>query len=158
METKSLDIINANIIEHRFIEARENIIEPEHISEITAVFTTANARLRLYDMLTWLDPSQIIYCDTDPCQFRYDPNNPKHKFPSNDAPDLPATVRFGDGLGQWKDELNGGFINEEVVGGAKSYAYIVKDGETKIETILDEEGNPIEVKRKNDIFLLNRKA
>ena len=65
IETKSFDIINDNCIEHRFVESREHQIEPEHISEITAIFTTANARLRLYDLISWLDPTQLIYCDTD---------------------------------------------------------------------------------------------
>jgi hypothetical protein len=40
VNTKTLDIINENCIEHRFIENPEHNIEPEHISEITAIFTT----------------------------------------------------------------------------------------------------------------------
>ena len=48
-------------------------VEMEFISEITAVFTTANARMRLYQMLDWLHPSQVIYCDTDSVIFIYDP-------------------------------------------------------------------------------------
>ena len=55
-----------------------------------------------------------------------------HKRPANDAPDLPATVRFGDGLGQWKDELEGDHITEVVVGGAKSYAYMTDKGKIDI--------------------------
>ncbi len=70
----------------------------EHISEITAAFTTANARIRLYEFLDWLDPSQVIYCDTDSCYFIVDETNPKHKHPHNNQP-LPPLVRFGNGLG-----------------------------------------------------------
>ena len=49
-----------------------------------------------------------------------------HKYPSNDAKDLPDNVRFGDALGEWEDEFkkDGGHIKEIVVGGAKSYSYV----------------------------------
>ena len=60
LETTRWDIINENCIQLRFKENQERAIAPEFISEITAVFTTANARVRLYDMLSWLHPSQLI--------------------------------------------------------------------------------------------------
>ncbi len=41
------------------------ITESDYISEMTAVFTAANAIMRLYKMLDWLHPSQVCYCDTD---------------------------------------------------------------------------------------------
>ena len=56
-------------------------IESDYISEITAVFTTANAQCRLYKMMDWLDDSQMIYCDTDNVIFMYDEGNPNHKNP-----------------------------------------------------------------------------
>ena len=90
-----------------FCENDEDIIEGANISGITAIFTIANARMRLYSFLDWLDPSQIIYYDTDSCILLFDENNPKHKYPSNDAKDLPPNVRFGGALGQWNDELKG---------------------------------------------------
>ena len=123
LETTRWDVINENCVELRFKENQERSIAPEFISEITAVFTTANARVRLYDMLSWLHPSQLIYCDTDSCHFLYDKTNPLHKKPDNNDPTLPKSVRFGDGLGCWKLET---MIKEMVVGGAKSYAYINK--------------------------------
>ena len=86
---------------------------------MTAIFTTANARVRLYDMLSWLHPSQIIYADTDSCYFIYDKTNALHKKPDNSDPTLPKSVKFGDGLGCWKFE---GLMVEMVVGGAESYA------------------------------------
>ena len=58
LETTRWDIINENCVELRFKQNQERSIAPEFISEITAVFTTANARVRLYDMLSWLHPSQ----------------------------------------------------------------------------------------------------
>ena len=89
------------------------------------MFTTAKARVRLYGMLGWLDPSQLIYCDTDSVIFAYDKNNPLHKCPNNTAIDLPNNVRFGNALGEWEDEFKDGeYITEVVVGGAKTYSYI----------------------------------
>ena len=75
-------------------------------------------------MLLWLDPSQLIYCDTDSVIFSYDPDNPKHKYPKNTERDIPDNVRFGDALGEWQDEFSEAeWIDEVVVGGAKSYSF-----------------------------------
>ena len=94
---------------------------PEYVSEITGVFTTANARIRLYNMLDWLHESQICYCDTDSVMFVYDKNNPDHREPKDDEK---VGIKFGKGLGEWEDEMKqGDWIEELVVGGAKSYAY-----------------------------------
>ena len=63
------------------INTNEIILLSLNLSEITAAFTTANARVRLYNMLDWLDDDQIIYCDTDSCIFLYDPDDPNQKDP-----------------------------------------------------------------------------
>ena len=125
-------IINEKCVELRFSEDMDYDIEAEYISEITAVFTTSNARLRLSSMLEWLDPSQLIYCDTDSVIFLYNKTNPLHKYPSNDQ-ELPKYVRFGDALGEFEDELKGkNYIKEIVVNCAKSYSYVADDGEVVI--------------------------
>jgi hypothetical protein len=121
---KTWYIVHDRCVELRYVEDPEMSTEPCYISEITAAFTTANARMRLYDMLDWLDPSQLIYCDTDSAFFLVDETNPKHKQPKNDWPDLPPSIRFGNGLGEWSNELGKGEHIEEIVcAGAKSYAY-----------------------------------
>ena len=51
-------------------------------------------------MMHWLHPSQIIYVDTDSVKILYDKTNPNHKYPSNNAKDLPNNVKFGNGLGE----------------------------------------------------------
>jgi hypothetical protein len=133
IKTNSWHIINDNCVELRYTEDMDYHIEAEYISEITAVFTTANARVRLMSMLHWLHPSQVLYCDTDSVIFLYDENNPEHKYPSNDAEEKPSNVRFGNALGEWEDEFkNGEYIDEIVVAGAKSYAYITNKGKTVI--------------------------
>ena len=104
------------------------------LSEITAVFTTANARIRLYQMLDWLHPSQVYYCDTDSVIFIYDKANPEHKphLLQEASKHKPTTLEFGGGLGQWEDEFGGeDYIEELVVGGAKSYSYKTEYGCTK---------------------------
>lgn len=50
-------------------------------NEIVAVFTTSNARSRLYNMLNWLVSAQVVYCDTGSVMFLCDENNPSHKAP-----------------------------------------------------------------------------
>ena len=61
--------------------------------------------------------------------------NKKHKEPVNDKPDLvvPNGIRFAKhnkgGLGDWENEMvEGDWIEELVVGGAKSYTYRTHKG------------------------------
>ena len=96
---KEWEIINPNCVELKYSDTDDSDIEATYISEITAAFTTANARMRLYDLLSWLHPSQILYCDTDSVMFIYNKTNPLHKYPSNDAIELSKSVKFGKGLG-----------------------------------------------------------
>ena len=124
------NIINEDCVELRYTEDVDMIIESDYISEITAVFTTANARIRLYKMMDWLDPSQLAYCDTDSVIFLYDETNPNHKNPYIHT--LPDGLEFGSGPGQWEDEFDGkDYIEELVIGGAKSYSYKTAYGCTK---------------------------
>ena len=133
VNVSSWHILKDSCIELRYQDDLEYNVEEEYISDITGVFTTANARIRLMSMLHWLHPSQLIYCDTDSVIFLYDEENPLHKFPSNEAQDLPGNVRFGDALGEWEDEFKSGeWIEEIVVSGAKSYSYRTNKGKLVI--------------------------
>ncbi len=80
--------------------------------------------------MDWLDPSQIAYCDTDSVIFLYDETNPKHKHPKISK--KPDDLEFGIGLGMWEDELKDDYIEELVVGGAKSYDYKTNKGKIVI--------------------------
>ena len=77
-------------------------VEAGFINDAVAAFTTANARMRLYQILDWLHPSQVGYCDTDSCIFLYDPDNPEHKSPDTppDPEEMPEGLSFGNALGQ----------------------------------------------------------
>ena len=142
------NIINEDCVELRYTEDVDMIIESDYISEITAVFTTANARVRLYKMMDWLDPSQLAYCDTDSVIFLYDETHPNHKNPYIHKP--PDGLEFGSGLGQWEDEFDGkDYIDELVVGGAKSYSYKTAHGFTKKgQVVVNQKG--ITLDRAND--------
>ena len=92
---------------------------------MTALFTTANARLRLYNLLSWFHHSQIIYCDTDSVYVLIDPDNPDHKCPEKDKDKLPP--------GQWEFDLDKEtYIVEMIVNGCKSYAYKLNTGKEVI--------------------------
>jgi hypothetical protein len=56
---KTWEIRNPNCVELKYSDTDDSDIEATYISEITAAFTTANARMRLYALLSWLHPSQI---------------------------------------------------------------------------------------------------
>ena len=131
IKNKNWHIVNKNCVELRYEDDADVSVEADYISEVTAVFTTANARMRLYDMLEWLHPSQLCYCDTDSVMFIYDETNPEHKAPVNHESN-PKTIKFGNGLGEWEDEFKGGWITELVIAGAKSYAYITNEGKVVI--------------------------
>ena len=60
-------------VELRYTMNSDYDVAMELISEITAVFTTANAGMGLYQMLDWLHPSQVMCCNTDGVVFLYDP-------------------------------------------------------------------------------------
>ena len=65
--------------------------------------------------------------------FICDSKNPKHKLPTNLAVDLPENLRFGNALGEWEDEFKSNeWIDEIVVGGAKSYSYKTNKGKIVI--------------------------
>ena len=129
VKTKSWHIINESCVELRYTEEIKYDVEPEYGSEITAAFTTANARIRLMSMLLRLDKTQLVYCDTDSVIFIYDENNPKHKYPRSGTKDLPHNISFGDALREWQSEVdNDEWIEEVVVGGAKSYSYKTNKG------------------------------
>jgi hypothetical protein len=138
------NVIDANCVELRYREDLNEHVESDYISEITAVFTTANARVRLYKMLDWLHPSQICYCDTDSVMFIFDKLNPEHKDPAYP----PEHIEIGYGLGQWEDEFKGkDHIVELVVGGAKSYSYKTAGGKT----VLKQKG--VTLDRANDTVI-----
>ena len=79
------------------------------VNIVIAAFTTAYARLKLYDLLDLLQ-ERILYYDTDSVVFVHEPDKPE---PS-----------LGDYLGDLTDELDGDYITTFISGGPKNYAYV----------------------------------
>ena len=130
---KEWEIISPNCVELKYSETDDSDTEATCTSAITAACTTANARMKLYDMLSRLHPYQLCFCDTDSVMFICNKNKPWHKAPSNDATGLPKSVNFGKGVSEWESECQPGeFITELVVGGANSYSYKTNTGNTVI--------------------------
>ena len=65
IQTAAFDIINENGVEVIYKSVQRADVDVEYIGEITALFTTAHARLGLYKLLSWFHPSQLIHGDTD---------------------------------------------------------------------------------------------
>ena len=91
------------------------ILGSEQTNVFLASFTTAHARLRLYDVLDRLG-ERVLYFDTDSVVYL-------HKEGQED-------VKTGDFLGDLTDELGGRWIVEFVSAGPKNYAYLLNDGDT----------------------------
>ena len=88
-----------------------------HSNIVIAAFTTAFARLQLYDLLERFEPGSLSYADTDSALFA-------HKPGGYEPPTGPL-------LGQLTDELSpkdGKLIKTFVSGGQKSYAYATDIG------------------------------
>ena len=53
IKKSTFDIINENCVEFIYKSVEGAEMDAKYISEVTAVFTTANARLRLYSFMSW---------------------------------------------------------------------------------------------------------
>lgn len=114
-----------NIVDFHIIGNSSILLEWEYQSDATpiqgklnpyiAVFTTAHARLRLYEALELLQ-DRVLYCDTDSVIFTVKPGQVK--------PEL------GPYLGEFTNELPPNtYITEYGSGGPKNYAYKVSNGD-----------------------------
>ena len=95
----------------------EDAFQPSFkINVFIAAFTTAQARLRLYDALEKLD-KRVLYMDTDSIIYH-----------SREGQQMIPTGRF---LGEFTNETPGDSIAEFVTGGPKNYGYLTKNGKTE---------------------------
>ena len=110
-------LVSDDIIEIRY-EYTENFIEPNAKTNVViAAFTTAYARLKLYEVLNTLQ-ERVLYYDTDSVIFVSKPDEPEPPF--------------GPYLGELTDELKGDYITTFVSGGPKNYSY--RTNTNKVET------------------------
>ena len=115
-------MVSENMIEVQYRNIGEFAEQNNKVNVVIAAFTTAYARLKLYDLLDLLQ-ERVLYYDTDSVIYVHKP----------DKPDPP----LGNYLGDLTDELNGDYITSFVSGGPKNYSYHTKNGkgDTKIRGI-----------------------
>ena len=116
-------MVNDETIEVQYTSKDEFVEENDKVNIVIAAFTTAYARLKLYDLLDLLQ-ERVLYYDTDSVIYVHEPSK-------SDPP-------LGDYLGDLTDELDvGDYITTFISGGPKNYAYDTNSGksETKIRGI-----------------------
>ena len=117
-------MVNDETVEIQYTNKDEFVEEKGKVNIVIAAFTTAYARLKLYDLLDLLQ-ERVLYYDTDSVIYVHEPGKP-------DPP-------LGDYLGDLTDELDAGdYITAFISGGPKNYAYLTNNGktETKIRGIM----------------------
>jgi hypothetical protein len=82
---------------------------------VLACFTTAHARLHLYETLQPLG-ERVLYFDTDSIIYQHDGSQ------------FNSTII--NSLGGWTDELSGDHITKYMSGGPKNYAYETQGGKS----------------------------
>jgi hypothetical protein len=82
-----------------------------------ACYTTAHARLRLFDMMHRLGDT-VCYCDTDSIIY----------IETDDNKDI---VQLGDLLGEWTDELGDNHIDFWCCTAPKDYGFLLNNGTSK---------------------------
>ena len=114
-EVSDARLVNEEVVEVQYKSTEEFGTQNNKTNVVIAAFTTAYARLKLYDVLDILQERALHY-DTDSAIY-------VHK---QGEPELP----LGNYLGDLTDELNGDYITSFVSGGPKNYAYYTKNGKT----------------------------
>ena len=113
LHASEFEVSDARLVSDETVEVHyRNVGEFEEqnnkVNIVIAAFTTAYARLKLYDLLDLLQ-EQVLYYDTDSVIYVHEPGKPE-----------PA---LGDYLGDLTDELDGDYITAFMSGGPKNYAY-----------------------------------
>ena len=109
-------LVNDDTVEVQYNNTGEFAQQNNKVNVVIAAFTTAYARLKLYDLLDLLQ-ERVLYYDTDSVIYVHKPGKP-------DPP-------LGNYLGDLTDELDDGdYITSFVSGGPKNYAYRTKKGKT----------------------------
>ena len=127
LTSDEFEVSNARIVSDNMVEVQyksvDDFEEPNSKANVVvAAFTTAYARLKLYDLLDMLQ-ERVLYYDTDSVIYVSKPGEPE--------PPL------GNYLGDLTDELDGDHITTFISGGPKNYAYHTANGksETKVQGI-----------------------
>ena len=116
-EVSNARMVNDETVEVHYKKKDEFAEQNNNVNIVIAAFTTAYARLKLYDLLDLLQ-ERVLYYDTDSVIYVHEPGKP-------DPP-------LGDYLGDLTDELDAGdYITTFISGGPKNYAYTTNNGKTE---------------------------
>ena len=122
LDTSTYEVSAAHIINDEMIRVQFRMVDElftksnNKTNVVIAAFTTAYARLKLYDLLDLLQ-DRVLYYDTDSVVYVHKPGEP-------DPP-------LGDYLGDLTNELKGDdHITSFVSAGPKNYAYQTKNGKS----------------------------
>ena len=116
-EVSDARMVNDDTVEVHYTNTEEFAEQDNKTNIVIAAFTTAYARLKLYDLLDLLQ-ERVLYYDTDSVIYVHEPGKP-------DPP-------LGDYLGDLTDELDAGdYITTFISGGPKNYAYLTSNGKTE---------------------------
>lgn len=121
LEVKGIELLensedpNLDMILVNYQEKREFLEECPFGNVVLACFTTAHARLHLYETLEQLG-ERVLYFDTDSIIYQHE----EGKF----------NPKIVNSLGGWTDELDGDKIVKFMSGGPKNYAYITESGKS----------------------------
>ena len=107
-EVTDARLVNDETVEVHYRNMGEFEEQNNKVNIVIAAFTTAYARLKLYDLLDQLQ-EQVLYYDTDSVIYLHEPGKPE--------------PLLGDYLGDLTDELDGDYITSFMSGGPKNYAY-----------------------------------
>ena len=121
-EVSDARLVNDETVEVHYSNVGEFAEQNNKVNIVIAAFTTAYARLKLYNLLDLLQ-ERVLYYDTDSVIYVHESGKP-------DPP-------LGNYLGDLTDELDGDYITTFVSGGPKNYAHVTNKGksQTKIRGI-----------------------
>ena len=122
LTSDEINVLDARFVSDEMVELHyeynENFVEPDaKTNMMIAAFTTAYARLKLYDVLDQLQ-ERVLYYDTDSMIFISKPGEPE--------------PLLGPYLGQLTNELKEGYITTFNSGGPKNYCYKTSTGKVEM--------------------------
>ena len=122
LTSDEITVLDANLVSDEIIEIQyehgDKFVQPNpNTNVVIAAFTTAHARLKLYDELDMLQ-ERVLYYDTDSVIYLSQPGQPE--------------PRLGNYIGDLTNELGGEHITVFASGGPKNYCYKTSGGKTEV--------------------------
>jgi hypothetical protein len=114
--TSDWEVMFEDAVQFRYKIGEEDL-DCSNINVTIGGWTTSQARVMLYRAMSSLDPSQVMYCDTDSAIYYWDPFNPMHT-------ELTLGPCLGDLTNEFRQDQR---CVQFFSGGPKNYGYKVVD-------------------------------